>query len=314
MKRILLIFVLAGILVFSSCHKPEVFEPVLSQSEQEYAETKTFGGTGTADDQFGVIGGIVSYGNYVYVLDVMYNEVRKFDKQGQFIRNWDYYTTKKERAFDVPAKVAIGYDGVIYVLMDSFATINKFSKSGEFLGSISYSKNKGTVTSINDFTVDEKGNIYMLLSSGTISKFNESLILLDTFAGYGAEDGKFIQPTGIVYNNGSLYIADTSKDNVQKLSATTGEFILKWGETGDGPGQFNDPQKITADKLGYVYVCDGANLKVQKFSPHGALVGRWNVQTSVKIPYFPFEGITVNDSSVYITEATENYVHKFEMK
>ena len=57
-------------------------------------------------------------------------------------------------------------------------------------------------------------------------------------------------------------------DQVQKISPQ-GEFLLKWGEPGNGPGQFNRPAGIAVDGDGDVYVADWHNHRVQVFSPHG---------------------------------------------
>ena len=57
-------------------------------------------------------------------------------------------------------------------------------------------------------------------------------------------------------------------DQVQKISPQ-GEFLLKWGEPGNGPGQFNRPAGIAVDGDGDVYVADWHNHRVQVFSPQG---------------------------------------------
>ncbi|MBI4426309.1 MAG: hypothetical protein HY567_01925 [Candidatus Kerfeldbacteria bacterium] len=47
-------------------------------------------------------------------------------------------------------------------------------------------------------------------------------------------------------------------------------FILKWGEQGTGPGQFNTARGIAVDQSGNVFVTDGSE-RVQKFTqPHGS--------------------------------------------
>ena len=54
-----------------------------------------------------------------------------------------------------------------------------------------------------------------------------------------------------------------------------GEFLASWGESGDGPGQFNVPHGIGCDghKL---YVADRENSRVQIFSFEGELLAIWN--------------------------------------
>ena len=49
-------------------------------------------------------------------------------------------------------------------------------------------------------------------------------------------------------------------------------FILKWGSSGSGDGQFNYTYGIAVDGSGNVYVADTSNHRVQKFSISGSIV------------------------------------------
>jgi DNA-binding beta-propeller fold protein YncE len=55
------------------------------------------------------------------------------------------------------------------------------------------------------------------------------------------------------------------------------EFVKLWGSYGSGDGQFLHPQGIGVDNLGYVYVADDHNGRVQKFTSEGAFVKKWNI-------------------------------------
>jgi DNA-binding beta-propeller fold protein YncE len=43
----------------------------------------------------------------------------------------------------------------------------------------------------------------------------------------------------------------------------------EWGSTGDGPGQFKEPQDVAIDASGNFYVSDFSGHRVQKFDPNG---------------------------------------------
>lgn len=61
-------------------------------------------------------------------------------------------------------------------------------------------------------------------------------------------------------------MADLGENNrIQKFDSN-GNFITKWGSTGNGDGQFESPIGITVDPKGIVYVVDGGNSRVQYFS------------------------------------------------
>jgi DNA-binding beta-propeller fold protein YncE len=66
----------------------------------------------------------------------------------------------------------------------------------------------------------------------------------------------------------NLYVVDHHNNRIQKFTRD-GKFLLKWGEKGEGDGQFNLPWGIGLDSAGQVYVADWHNNRVQKFDPSG---------------------------------------------
>jgi DNA-binding beta-propeller fold protein YncE len=102
-------------------------------------------------------------------------------------------------------------------------------------------------------------------------------------------------PRGIAANpvTGHLYVADQGNQRIQEFDAW-GQFVKAWGWgvatgssesqictsatgclegiAGGGPGQFKNPQGITLDSSGDIYVFDLSNSRVQKFDPQGNFV------------------------------------------
>lgn len=63
--------------------------------------------------------------------------------------------------------------------------------------------------------------------------------------------------------------------------AQTPPFILKWGATGSGDGQFLRPRCIAVGPSGEVYVGDlDRAIKIQKFSVNGVFQGKWGTAGS----------------------------------
>ena len=76
-------------------------------------------------------------------------------------------------------------------------------------------------------------------------------------------------PSGMAFDaDENIYVSDTLNHRVQKLTKD-GAFLMKWGEFGQGDGQFNMPWGIAIDELGDVYVADWRNDRVQKFTAEG---------------------------------------------
>ena len=63
------------------------------------------------------------------------------------------------------------------------------------------------------------------------------------------------------------------------LPAATGaqpaNYLIQWGTSGSGDGQFNNPTAVAVDADGYVYVTDSGNYRVQKFTASGVYVTQW---------------------------------------
>ncbi len=55
------------------------------------------------------------------------------------------------------------------------------------------------------------------------------------------------------------------------------EYVLDWGSTGNGDGDFMRPLDIAVDQAGFVYVADAQLGRVQKFTPAGEFVARWDI-------------------------------------
>jgi hypothetical protein len=103
-------------------------------------------------------------------------------------------------------------------------------------------------------------------------------------ASIGNEDGpvaeaRFNNPHGLVFDlTGNLYVADTGNHTIRKITPAgiVSTFAGKGGEPGsaDGPGasaRFKNPQGITADRNGNVYVADTGNHTIRLITPAGVV-------------------------------------------
>jgi tripartite motif-containing protein 71 len=65
-----------------------------------------------------------------------------------------------------------------------------------------------------------------------------------------------------------LYIVDRDNNRIQVFDKN-GTFLFKWGEEGEGDGQFTLPYGLDVDKEGNVWVADRGNNRIQKFDAEG---------------------------------------------
>lgn len=136
--------------------------------------------------------------------------------------------------------------------------------------------------------VDNSGNVYVAdHNNHTIRKITSggSVTTLAGVAGvYGAADGaggaaRFSGPTGVaVDGNGNIYVADSGNNTIRKITAAgvVSTFAGSNGAAGsaDGTGssaRFNNPQGVSVDGFGNVYVADTNNDTIRKITPAGVV-------------------------------------------
>ncbi|MEO8332459.1 MAG: hypothetical protein ABI479_08490, partial [Gallionella sp.] len=156
--------------------------------------------------------------------------------------------------------------------------------------------------------VDQDGNVYVL---DGISK----VVVVFT------RDGKYLRtignpadinrPAGLGVNaDGSrIYAVDiggSSNDTHRILvyDGHSGAKLLEIGKRGSQPGELNLPRDVTVAPDGSIYVVDGGNFRVQKFSPDGKFIstfgsiGRMGGQFSR-----PKEAALDKDGNIYVADA-----------
>jgi DNA-binding beta-propeller fold protein YncE len=71
------------------------------------------------------------------------------------------------------------------------------------------------------------------------------------------------------------------------------------------------PTDIATDNAGNVYVLDGENDKVQKFTTNGTFVKEWSIQRTKASELVPTDIATDSAGNVYVLDGGSNRVQKF---
>lgn len=201
-------------------------------------------------------------------------------------------------------------------------------------GEAGYQNGSSVKTAFNGPTglaTDDAGNLYVADTQNNVIRKVDTKGEVTTFAGTGKEgyqDGTalaahFNQPTGLDWEDGVLYIADTGNHRIRKvengvvttLAGTAGYYLQSNGifEGGyqDGAAvaaQFSNPMDVLADK-GVVYVADSGNSAVRKIE-HGN-VSTVVINANPAFSVYPTRpnGLAFLDGMLYVTDSFAGLVY-----
>ena len=172
----------------------------------------------------------------------------------------------------------------------------------------------GTSSHPFDVAVTEEGNI-------AVAEYNYQIVALYSVTGqrihsfgtpnsYGSEDGQFYSPSGVAIRDDLMYVSEASNNRVQKFSVSKRSFISKFGNYGQGEGQFSTPYGICVDPEGKVFIADHSNNRIQVFNEDDSFAYSFPCQQSPWGLAFDHQGhlhVAVNSShciQVFTPEGT----------
>lgn len=89
-------------------------------------------------------------------------------------------------------------------------------------------------------------------------------------------------------------------------------FLLQWGSTGSGNGQFQLPADGTVDTAGNVYVVDQTLGRIQKFTPDGGFIKAWDKACKLCPPFAAPSGIAAGNGAVWLADGGNHRLVKMD--
>jgi DNA-binding beta-propeller fold protein YncE len=176
-----------------------------------------------------------------------------------------------------------------------------------------------TWVEFSGLAADEKLNVYVADAvRDTIFKYDVDGIPLRLISDFGSGYGFVSEPHGIFYNKGSLWVADTGKDLVQRLRPDTTNIAYE----GDPIGvdvELKNPIDVVSDPIGgSVFVVEAdSSTQVLRFQPDGSLQDTVYSHTklpAVEPPLANVRYLAADETYVFLPDTDGNRIVVLELK
>ena len=197
--------------------------------------------------------------------------------------------------FSAPVGLTRDGSGNYYVADQTNHTIRKISASGVVTTLAGNAGQSGSVDGTGaaarfnlptGITCNAQGDLYVSDLGGHLIRKITAAGVVTTLAGQvnvsGSSDGsgtaaRFFKPAGLAIDSaGNVYVADMGNSTLRKISASGVVSTLAGLPTIDGlmdgtgsNAWFSEPQALTLDSAGNIYVADTANAILRKVTPEG---------------------------------------------
>ena len=109
---------------------------------------------------------------------------------------------------------------------------------------------------------------------------NLSFTYYTNWGSEGEGDGQFSGHNDVDYFDGRVFVPDYANHRIQ-IFDPEGNFLAKFGEGGEGDGQFHKASALSMDSEGNIYVADQFNFRIQKFDNNGTFLTKWGSEGEV---------------------------------
>ncbi len=227
----------------------------------------------------------------IYVADTGNSRIRKFDKNGNPIKEWGSNGSSVGQ-LKYPEGIVLDSQGNLYVADTWNHRVVKYSTNGDVLltfGVDGYGQQQ--IKFAENIAIDADDNIYVSDNWGNrIQKYDKNGVWIQQIGGPGSSAGQFNGPYGCIVDKktGHLYVADTGNHRVQKF-LLDGTWVKSFGGNGSLDGQFKSPKGIGIDHNGNIYIGDNDNHRVQKFTSEGVFLAKFGTQGTTETDlWYPY--------------------------
>jgi len=218
---------------------------------------------------------------HLVVASTFENKVKMFGEDGRLVK----VVVLPERPFHKPSDMVALQQGGFVVRDDQ--GLHLFSGAGEFQHQLSL----GRGGKCYGLAQDHLGRLVTLHAKRGEAA---SLLFLDMVADKVVTTRHLVDAVGaraaaskcrfLAHCQGRLYVTDLGLDRVYVLDAASLELLLEFGQTGTGPGCFNDAAGLGVDGAGNILVADSKNHRIALFDKTGSPLAEVPLGPAVRRP------------------------------
>lgn len=149
----------------------------------------------------------------------------------------------------------------------------------------------------------------LLLASASSASFT----YLDYYNGSVLSDSdayyKFVEPAGLLYNGGSLYVTDSGSNALYIFNTTTKERLRAIVSGTSAGGQLGNPLRM-AYSGGVLYIADGTSSSIRAYLGLGNNIDKWTVESILEKP----SGVAIDGDTVYIADQAKKKIFAYSAK
>ena len=233
--------------------------------------------------------------------------------------------------FNRPRNLAVSPDGErIYVLDSGNNRVEYFDKNGTYLGQWDSAAGVRFYEPWG-IDIDSKGNVYIADTwNGRIVKFDPEGNLITAWGANDPSDSRgFYGPRAIaISSDDTVYVCDTGYKRIM-IYDENGIFLRKFGTSGMGMGELDEPVGIALLDDEHLAVADTWNQRVQVFDVAGKTIqdsiesvenwfysvppttsNAWYTQSLNNTPYITG---SMDSGAIYLTDPEGSLIHQYDL-
>ncbi len=233
------------------------------------------GSEGSGNGQFNSPSGVaIAPSGAMYITDTANQRIQEFSFSMPTLTFTSTFASGGSEAGQLswPGDLVLDSSGNVWVADALNNRVEEFTPSGSFVRQFgTFGSGNGQLNTPGGLAFASDGNIWVVDDGNSrIEEFEPDGKYIRQFGSHGSGNGQFYGPREIAIDpgTGNIWISDSEWNSRLEEFTPSGGYIRQVAE-GSGNGQVNNPQGMTIDPEGHLWVADAGNNRVQELSSTG---------------------------------------------